>query len=93
MFSKIKLKKAKMVLISVSSFALGGYLLWIAFSVFMGFDKSQIDNVDFKLVQPIPSRLRGEDLRIFLLSLGGGIGAIINGLWYAAHIHRPETFD
>ena len=93
MFSKLKLKKAKVATISLISFAVGGYLLLVALSVFMGFDKSQIDNVEFKLVKALPSHLTGEDLRIFLLSLGGGIGAIINGLWYAAHFHRPDTFD
>jgi len=52
MLPKRKLKQARMILISAISFTIGGYLLWVAFSVFWtfsvekGFNHSHIDHVN-----------------------------------------------
>jgi hypothetical protein len=83
-------KNIKFILISTISFAVGGYLCWVFIDIFMNINTSSSPTGYEGFAPPY---LKGEDSRSLLFSAIGGIGGMVNGLWYLMHINKTDAFD
>jgi hypothetical protein len=84
------MKKTKYILISAISFMVGGYLCWVCIDISMNLNSSSSPTGHEGIAPPY---IKGEDSRSLILSAIGGVGGIINGLWYLMHINRTDVFD
>jgi hypothetical protein len=84
------MKMIKYILISTTSFIVGGYLCWVCIDILMNINASTAPSGHQGFAPPY---LKGEDTRSLILSAIGGLGGIVNGLWYLMHINRTEIFD
>ncbi len=85
------MKRIKFLIISLASFLVGGYLLAVSFSIMVN---QEIFTFTPRAKNEVRSRQNaGEDLLIFLISLGAGSGGIIHGVWYLMNLKNTDNFD
>ncbi len=85
------MKRLRFLIISLASFLVGGYLLAVSFSI-------MVNQEIFTFTPQAKSEVRprknaGEDLIIFIVSLGAGAGGIVIGVWYLMNLKNTDNFD
>jgi hypothetical protein len=86
------MKKIKGIIIIIASFGLGGYMLWLAYSIL--YSNVSLFEPNHSIARDgLPNHLRDENLRSLICSLIAGIGGFANGFWYLLKFKSLDDFE
>jgi hypothetical protein len=79
----IVINKIKNLVISIVSFCVGLFLLYLTFIILWNSNFDSVLKIQ-TVAEVFPNHFNDWDIRLFVFSLIGGIAFIINGFWYAS---------